>query len=82
MTLTLDDVNDEPPEFIQSSCSSVRLSEDTPVDGAYICTVLAVDGDEPGNDNSMVSYDVLGLDAGMYILGLSKAYCLFFPHDM
>ena len=65
MTLTLDDFNDEPPVFIQSSCNSVRVSEDAVVDGTAICLVLAVDGDESGSDNSVVSYDVLGPDAGM-----------------
>ncbi|XP_072039292.1 cadherin EGF LAG seven-pass G-type receptor 2-like [Amphiura filiformis] len=65
VTVNVNDINDNSPQFESNECGDVTLQEDAVLE-TLVCRVLAVDMDYPGTDNSRITYELTGDNKGTF----------------
>ncbi|XP_072039291.1 cadherin-17-like [Amphiura filiformis] len=65
VTVNVNDINDNSPQFESNECGDVTLQEDAVLE-TLVCRVLAVDLDYPGTDNSRITYELTGDNKGTF----------------
>ncbi|XP_072039287.1 cadherin EGF LAG seven-pass G-type receptor 1-like [Amphiura filiformis] len=67
VTVNVNDINDNSPQFESNECGDVTLQEDAVLE-TLVCRVLAVDLDYPGTDNSRITYELTGDNKDKFVI--------------
>ncbi|XP_072039289.1 cadherin EGF LAG seven-pass G-type receptor 2-like [Amphiura filiformis] len=72
VTVNVNDINDNSPQFESNECGDVTLQEDAVLE-TLVCRVLAVDLDYPGTDNSRITYELTGDNKDKFVIRMDGA---------